>query len=76
MLDANEAYLAERRRACNQKARPKDEIFRVMRPQINTTNHDQYHQKNTPYAQNMEPQNLKTANSFGPRKVCGNSTTN
>jgi len=23
----------------------------------------------------MEAQNLKTANSFGPRKVCGNSTT-
>ena len=24
----------------------------------------------------MEAQNLKTANSFGPRKVCGNSTNN
>lgn len=24
LLDSNEAYLAERRRACNQKARPKD----------------------------------------------------
>ena len=24
----------------------------------------------------MEPQNEKTANSFGPEKVCGNSTNN
>lgn len=23
----------------------------------------------------MEPQNEKTANSFGPRKVCGNSSS-
>lgn len=47
-----------------------------MRPSIRTTNHDEYWEKDTPYAQQMEPQNLKTANSFGPRKVCGNSTTN
>ena len=32
LLENNEAYLAERRRVCNQKARPKDEIFKVSRP--------------------------------------------
>ena len=76
LLDQNEAYLKEARRACSQKARPKEEIFKVKRPTITTTNRDEYHQKSTPYAQEMEEQNLKTANSFGPRKVCGNSTTN
>lgn len=40
LLENNEAYLAERRRACNQKARPKDEIFKVPRPYSNTHNND------------------------------------
>lgn len=40
LLDNNEAYLRECRRACNQKARPKDETFKVKRPNITTTNKD------------------------------------
>lgn len=45
LLDANEAYLAEKRRACLQKARPKDENFKILRPYANTTNNDEFRQK-------------------------------
>lgn len=75
-MDNNEAYLKEVRRACIQKARPKDEIFQVKRPTIRSTVQEEYRQKDTPYAQGMQPVAETVANSFGPRKVCGNSTSN
>lgn len=76
LLDQNEAYLKECRRTCNQKARPKDEIFQIKRPTITTTSKEEFWQKNTPYAQQMDPVAETVSNSFGPRKVCGNSTSN
>jgi hypothetical protein len=76
LMDQNEAYLKECRRGCNQKARPKDEIFKIKRPTITTTNKEEYREKTTPYAQHMDPLAETVSNSFGPRKVCGNSTSN
>ena len=57
LLDQNEAYLKETRRVCNQKARPRDESFKIKRPTIATTNQNEYTKKGTPYAQSMEPRN-------------------
>jgi hypothetical protein len=68
--------LKERRKANNQKSRPKDHTFAVKRPAISTTNKDQFGQKGTPYAQKMNPQAETVANSFAPADVCGNSTSN
>lgn len=49
--------------------------MQIKRPSITTTAKDQYYPKDTPYAQHMEPLAETVSASFGPRKVCGNSTS-
>ncbi len=60
---------------CNQKARPKEEIFQIKRPQLFTTNQDFYKVNSDKHRLDIEPQNEKMSLLLSPSKVCGNSTT-
>lgn len=42
LLETNEDYLAERSRICNQRARPKEEIFKINLAQTPSTYKDHY----------------------------------
>ena len=48
----------------------------MKRPTLNSNTQDEFIKKGTPYAQPIKPQGETVSCSFGPRKVCGNSTTN
>ena len=76
LMETNGDYLAERRRVCNQKAKPKEEILKIKLAQTPSTYKQHYPPKDAPYEFYIEPQNEKTANSFGPRKVTGRSKNN
>jgi hypothetical protein len=75
LLQSNIPYLKERVSMCNQKARPKEEIFQIKRPQLFTTNKDFYKVNSDKHRLDIEPQNEKMSLLLSPSKVCGNSTT-
>ena len=49
LFENNGDYLAERRRVCNQKAKPKQEIFKIQLANTPSTYREHYPPKEAPY---------------------------
>jgi hypothetical protein len=74
LVKSNQNYLNEKISMCNQKARPKEESFKIKRPSLNTANKDYFSVNEDKHRLDIEPQNEKMSILMSESKVCGNST--